>query len=62
MKIIGTTQRSVTDKMALISDPARLRQNYHDSSDSPTGGVGFWSLLTNLTLYLLARYIIVKKQ
>lgn len=63
--IEGTIQRSVADKMKLISDPVKLRQNYHlshDSSDHSTGGIRFWSLLTNLTLYLVARYIIVKKQ
>ena len=64
--IEGTIQRSVADKMELISDPAKLRHNYHlsshDSSDHSTGGVRFWSLLTNLTLYLVARYVIVKKQ
>jgi len=61
----GTIQRSVADKIELISDPARLRRDYHqshDSSDHSTSGVGFWSLLTNLSLYLLARYVIVKKQ
>lgn len=63
--IVGTIQRSVADKIELISDPARLRRDYHqshDSSDHSTSGVGFWSLLTNLSLYLLARYVIVKKQ
>ena len=63
---LGIIQRTVKDKIDLIADPTRLRQIYHnghESSDNSTSsGGGFWSLLLNLTVYLLARFIIIKKQ